>query len=386
MGEVATRSNTLIIVYVHGWQHNAREDDSNVKNFRQLLRNLANSGVVGGRRLLGVYIGWPGRSAPPILSLVTYWPRKSVAEEVGKGGVAEILLRLEYAANVRSSDPNGNLALFVGHSFGGAIMMAALHEVLLDRIVSAKPATDCYAGATPMSCDKSCVRTEPFGHGVVLLNPAIEANQVLQLKELVTEHCYPASQPKLLHVISTSSDYTTHKLFSLGQRLRMFGWAEEGELSRQFDGESMSFSEHELDRTTIGNFDKFWTGRLYRDDGNTWRYCSYAVDGIPQCVDESVTAPAVRVPARFHEPLSFVYTGADFMTGHNDVFNSHITAYMGAITIDSMQKRLPPGIELGGAPGDPCRAKFDFAHCFESLDQILGMQFEAAQERRAPGN
>ena len=69
---------------------------------------------------------------------------------------------------------------------------------------------------TVATTSHSSVKTEPFGHGVVLLNPAIEANQVLQLKELVAERCYANDQPKLLHVISTSADYTTHNLFPLG--------------------------------------------------------------------------------------------------------------------------------------------------------------------------
>ena len=39
----------------------------------------------------------------------------------------------------------------------------------------------------PTKDDDGCVQTRSFGHGVVLLNPAIEANEALQLKELVAE-------------------------------------------------------------------------------------------------------------------------------------------------------------------------------------------------------
>ncbi len=59
---VKQQSNTLMIVFLHGWRHNAREGDGNVKSFRRLLHNLASVNGIGGKRLLSVYIGWPGLS------------------------------------------------------------------------------------------------------------------------------------------------------------------------------------------------------------------------------------------------------------------------------------------------------------------------------------
>jgi len=372
---VENESNALMLVFIHGWQHDARQGDGNVHSFRRMLYNMANSGIIGGKRVLGIYIGWPGRSAPRYVRGVTYWSRKSVAEEIGKGGVSEVLLRLEQAAHVGEREGTGNVVVFVGHSFGGAIMLSALHEILLDKVISAAPATGCRASDRLDQCELPCVQTDSFGHGIVLLNPAIEANQVLQLKESVAERCYPEKQEKLLHVISTEADFTTHKLFPLGQSFRMFGWREEDVLTRNYRGQKVQLSEYDLDRNTVGNFDKFWTGRLQNEGDNKWRYCSFAVNDGLVCPKIGIETPPNLIPTKSHEPLSFVYTDADFMTSHNDVFNARITAYVSALTIESVQQKLPPGVTLPGRKDDPCRTTFDFGRCFESLNQLFEKRF-----------
>jgi hypothetical protein len=55
------------IVFVHGWKHNARADDGNVKSFRKLLRqvhDISKQNPIGTpRKVIGVYVGWRGLSA-----------------------------------------------------------------------------------------------------------------------------------------------------------------------------------------------------------------------------------------------------------------------------------------------------------------------------------
>ena len=54
VAHVEQQSNTLMIVFVHGWKHNARENDGNVQSFRRLLRNLSSvRGLGGHRRVIG---------------------------------------------------------------------------------------------------------------------------------------------------------------------------------------------------------------------------------------------------------------------------------------------------------------------------------------------
>lgn len=376
---VSQRSNTLVLVFIHGWKHNASENDSNVQDFRKLLNNLSKVNAFGRKKVLGIYLGWPGLSiSTPLLQEGSFWARKSVAQEVGKGGVTEALLRLERSS--RRSKQNENLFLVMGHSFGGAIVLSALNEVLLERLVNSTPNEGCYQATWPEdTCNVSrypCVRTEAFGHGVILLNPAIEANQILQLKELVAEHCYPKNQDKLLHVISTQADKPTHHYFPLGQRIAMAWWGEEENLDRVYRNESIPISEITLDRTTVGNIDQFWTGRLMHQNGS-WRYCSFALDNFKNCPESLVKTPKYIVPARTFEPISFIYTQEDFMKGHNDVFNPRVAAYIGAVAMEALSRRDGAAPDAAAKEGlkDCVGSYYSFGKCFDAFNSMFSDSF-----------
>src|SRR5918997_520354 len=50
----------LIVVFVHGWKHNANAGDDNLRSFRSLLRDARESEDQRetSRRVLGVYLAW----------------------------------------------------------------------------------------------------------------------------------------------------------------------------------------------------------------------------------------------------------------------------------------------------------------------------------------
>jgi hypothetical protein len=320
------------IVFVHGWKHNARTDDGNVQSFRKLLRqvhDIANQNPMGSpRKVIGVYVGWRGLSVDlNPFTQATYWERKATAEQVAKGGVTELLLRLEREV-VDDQRPNRNLYLVAGHSFGGAVVLSALNEIFLERV----------AAATAKKPDETCVRSRPFGHGVVLLNPAIEANEVFQLKELVAETCFVASQPRLMHVISSDADLATNKAFRIGQWLGVnLSWRQ-APLSRGFNGADVQFQETELDTITVGNFIPFQTGQLDWDSTESgWRYRSCVGDEL-ECIDAAHAAQ--HIPAKPNEPLAFIQTDRAFIADHNDVFNDHVSAYLAAIVAENRYKRM----------------------------------------------
>ena len=80
-----------IVVFVHGWKHNAHSDDSNVRRFRSLLDSLdlVERTTGCGRHVVGVYVGWRGSSTTlggPAANL-TFYSRKSAAERVALGDV-----------------------------------------------------------------------------------------------------------------------------------------------------------------------------------------------------------------------------------------------------------------------------------------------------------
>ena len=372
-----TKEGVLAIVFTHGWKHNAKSSDSNVESFREMLMKTAEllleEEAEGGqkarrRHLVGVYIGWRGLSLDlgPLTNF-SYWDRKAVAHQVGKGGVTELLLRLERAV-VDDDNPTKNLYLVTGHSFGGATVLSALNEILLERVAAAEevPLQMCQDKWSKPGCQK-CLKTRPFGHGVVLLNPAIEANEVFQLKTLVSQSCFAPTQDRLMHVISSDADKATNKAFVFGQWVGVNLTWRQAELERSFNGSTMTFREADLDRTTVGNFIPFRTGKLdAAEDKNAngpWNYRSCVRE--PNCIAKKEIGQ--HIPAASYEPLAFIQTDGSFIADHNDIFNDNVAAYLAAIIAESRQRRVRGGAVTDEAIPEPCLwddGGFDFGTCF----------------------
>ncbi len=312
--------------------------------------------------------------------------------------MTELLLELERAA-VDDSAPTKNLYLVTGHSFGGAIVLSAVNDILLERIVTAPPAKDCEA-PSKASC---CVESRPFGHGVVLLNPAIEANEVFQLKLAVARRCFGRNQVRLLHVISSDADEATNKAFGIGQRIDMLSWRET-ELERVVNDKRLHFAERALDTITVGNYTPFQTGQLcngdlaqedrrpecrlngrpgsclQRSEDGRWDYLSY-VD------DEDCVPPEDReqhIPVMTNEPLAFIQTDEAFIKDHNDVFSIGVTAYLSAIVAETRFKRASAfkGSARDERFPDGCVAPagtFNFGACFHAYERVFRRQSQSSQ-------
>ncbi|MGI9450771.1 MAG: hypothetical protein ACR2QH_09075 [Geminicoccaceae bacterium] len=349
------------VVYVHGWKNNASAANGNVKKFRELLaktaklqHELSKGSDSKPRKLVGVYIGWRGASleVQPFDQL-TYWDRKAVAEEVGKGGVTELLLRLERILR-NEDEPNKNLYLVTGHSFGAAVVLTGLNEIFLERIISADhDGNKCYK------------KTAPFGHGVALLNPAIETSEILELKQLAAQNCFHKNQERLMHVISSDADAATTDIFEAAQWLGLvIGW-NQARFDRTFTlpdqtEKKIRFDEAEMDTTTIGNYAPFLTGYLFAKDseyaeehrftetctgdvcvvdkciaqprGGTWDYVAFKRS--EDCF-RRIFKDKVHVPISDHEPLAFIKTDEGFIGDHNDVFNENVAAYLATIVAEN---------------------------------------------------
>lgn len=351
-------SGVATIVYVHGWKNNARYDNGNVLQFMELLRQTAAlKDRRSNRRLVGIYVGWRGQSFDArFLSNLSYWERKAVAHQVGKGGVSELLLRLERILH-DENDPNKNLYLVTGHSFGGAIVLSSLNEILMERIVSGQVDDD------------GKILTRPFGHGVVLVNPAIEANEIIQFKEIISNNDFHNYQSKLMHIISSNADWANRNLFYWGQLIGTgITWNQE-DITRNIRGQKFEFGELDLDTTTVGNFSPFQTGYLAASENNparkkdllddpyyggpkecvirarddSWDYISYTGSMSPGDRDHCIFPiedAKDHIPVGPNEPLSVIRTDAAFSRDHNDVFNVNIAAYLAAILTEGQHKQI----------------------------------------------
>ena len=136
-------TNTVVLVYVHGWHHNASAGDSDVAQFAETLavtrktltadqyrrsrEQLTGDGRV---KVIGLYVGWRGQSLMMPADYATFYTRKAAAEPVGR----ELweFLRLQHL--YESRNPPGSSAarrpfmglVAIGHSFGGQALFRAV--------------------------------------------------------------------------------------------------------------------------------------------------------------------------------------------------------------------------------------------------------------------
>jgi hypothetical protein len=196
IAQSARTTNTIVIVTVHGWHHDAAPGDKFAAGYARTLQDVRNKlddnvdGKPGffrrSRQILtgsgdvnvfGIYVGWRGMSLPGPLNYFTFWDRKNAAERVGYGDLREFLLRLNniYRTSYRDrkqSSPFVGLAS-LGHSFGAQVLFKAISSTLEQELIEATTTS-----TNPAALKQKCAKPlEGFGDIVILVNPALEAFQ-----------------------------------------------------------------------------------------------------------------------------------------------------------------------------------------------------------------
>lgn len=367
----------MLIVYAHGWKHNATNNTGDVNKFRKALRALSiinRQKGIADRKVIGLYIGWRGASiTAPFLENLTYWERKNVAHHIGTGGVTELLVRLNKI--VYQKKKYDNVFVIAGHSLGGALILSALKDILISNIVNTEVDKDIINVSKYRSRCKEYYKSKAFSDGIVLLNPAVEANELFQIKELVSEErCYSRNQPKLLHILSSNSDFANNVFFKIGQFLGVSLTHKEAKLKRTiYDGDptkegietkkNVIYDERNLDIMTVGNYPPFRTGKQ-----SSSKYIPCEADA--SCV--SSKDKERNFPVSPYEPISIVYTDKQFIKNHGDISNSHILAYMTSVVIENqfkknkqMAKRMFFCFEK-----KENNLKFNFSNCLSKFENI----------------
>lgn len=252
-----------LIVFIHGWQHNAKTDDSNVVGFRRFLNTAATmedtlSREPGTshvpRRVIGVYVGWRGQSIDvPGLENLTFWSRKTAAQHVAEGSSRELFARLRGFKCVQNSldrpagenscgrapaDNDKVKIVLIGHSFGGLVLYNAIAGSLIESMTHAFDAND---KPTPYW---------RFADLAVLINPAFEATRYTPLQRIASTTDNDHYEPPMLVTVTSTTDRATGVAFPLGRFVNTL-----------FERESGS-DEHSANRETIGHHDQYITHRL----------------------------------------------------------------------------------------------------------------------------
>lgn len=321
--------DAIIVLFVHGWKHDARSDDDNLVSFRTILGALARVVRPTGRPVLGVFAAWRGMSLyGPLLIEATFFGRKEAALRVALGSVRELFIRLRRYRNQEARDTGARL-IVIGHSFGGLITYSALAQSLVD------------AAALPPS------RIVPsFGDVVLLVNPAFEAARYLPVYELIEARRAPFARDQRPVFISVTArnDTATGFWFPLGMR-----WAARGESTR-------TKKEREALVHTMGHIPWLITHRLTAPTVTTRARHQQQVGALANvphsrfaAVDQSLTAfaqnPAgvgksqrfpggavlTQVAGEPHNPFWVVEASREVVDGHNGIWGQVFAQFVWAV-------------------------------------------------------
>jgi pimeloyl-ACP methyl ester carboxylesterase len=368
----------LIVVFTHGWHHNASKEDGNLLAFaNDALSEIAalEKKVYGAkaRPVVGIYVGWRGESINvDYLNNLTFWDRKNVAHAVGDGGLQELFVKLDEFRYAPKRAGKSRLVI-IGHSFGGAVTYSTLHHHFVEKLTANDP-------------------LHPIGDMVVLINPAFEAMKLKPLLDIAwSKEEYQQSTRPMLMIVTSEADTPTRHLFKAGRTLSTLFWdyhsAEERALNTTAVGHYVPFITHSLvtlkpgqecqtqgaaepvDRNAVNVglpankycFDEIRKMQIKQglreelvakpmlltrcDNPND---CSN-VDGNPYLPKGSYEEGKVPIGS----PILNIRTSAGVMSGHNDIWNPTMRAFIVEVVSSSLinlskttprsQPRTPPG-------------------------------------------
>jgi hypothetical protein len=322
-----------VVVYVHGWFHNAAETDDNVKRFKCALNNLQGIDGNSEEQVIGIYVGWRGLSwRLPLLRYLTFWERKNTSEEIGRGSLVEFLMRLERIVKPDADSPNK--LMLVGHSFGASAVFNSIGQIILARFLLdaekllAEEQPQQAAQAKPTHSQSRPGLVSAYGDLVVLVNPAIEATRIWPFFTSLNEYTKrtndllsPAQPPRLI-ILSSEGDRATRVAFPAARvfstLLESYG---EPRIETPF-GKHISLSQRDLDWHTMGNVPELQThDPLRRPNGQKWNSMCPAMDRQwqPAVIEERKNAQRAKGEKETGTEWSKEFSGTGITLKHSGI-------------------------------------------------------------------
>ncbi|RZM18057.1 MAG: hypothetical protein EOO88_41705 [Pedobacter sp.] len=238
----------VIVVYVHGWKHNAKNGDDDLDHFKDALQNVGelDEKVLGyNRRFMGIYVGWRGDSVTiPLVKNLTFWDRKITAHAVGNGAVFELFKQLTV---IRNKYPTSRLVI-VGHSFGTAVVYSAMEHQILSEIIESPPGS-----SQEIDMEKLTKRWD----AIILVNSAFEAMQVRGQYAAARSREYAKGQLPYLIFVTSNADWATNYAFPAGRAFSTI-------FKKYSDTDGVIGKE--MNTTAIGHYIPFVTHQLVAVD------------------------------------------------------------------------------------------------------------------------
>ena len=263
---LAKTGGLSIVVYVHGWKHNAQAADPDVERFRQLLADAylveEAKAKEGGKqhRVVGVYVSWRGKSIdlPEPWISISFWDRKNTAQDVAQGESRALFARLRAFQTAQNSVTSTGapvrtaaeaekltfpekrvLLILLGHSFGGLIIYNSVAQSLINSLYEAAP--------DPQG-KKVIAR---FADMIIIANPAFEALRYTPLHRAAAISTFEEYQTPVFVSITSTADTATRLAFPAGRCFstifQTHASDEEREANRRTMGHVESYITHDLE-------------------------------------------------------------------------------------------------------------------------------------------
>ena len=221
LDSISSAGPHYVMVFVHGWRNDASIGNRNLADFRlyaaHVARFLEDRALLNPNaqkpQLTAIYVGWRGARTDEtwmrrefgvvgewiggFFAVATLFDRKPVSEAIAPSVLAA-LRNIESELDIARSIPdegdyvptNKNKMIVFGHSLGGNLLITALKDDLVKRVVG-------HVGGKYMQ--------PVLGDLVVLINPAAEASKWIEVQRAVWQRLaliFADRRPKSEYVIA----------------------------------------------------------------------------------------------------------------------------------------------------------------------------------------
>lgn len=376
--ERAFDTGATIVLYAHGWHHNAKPDNGNIESFRNVLQALSHQPDQGvfcaneqpkekKTRLVGIYVGWRGEARNDLLGKwLSFWSRKKAAHRVG--GARDLMSRdrdpnitppsvafLQELHNIyrkandsrRPGDARSFTTLITtGHSLGGALLFSAI-DYLRTHKTAASPSYD----QKETSGDSVTSRYEGIGDVMALVNPAFEAKRYVDFNRIARSGNFSEEQGPVLMVVSSRKDKPNRIAFRIGRVFSTAVWPKNWLhpiLSINPIGFAPAYRTHDLEvatdcTTCRPDLDKLQVTNWYpkeidplSDKPGDFALAAPHTYGLEYEMKLKPHGAAVGV----HAPYMVVSAGGKIIHDHNDIFNSQLATFLLQFTSTAARKNV----------------------------------------------
>lgn len=201
-------NGTVILLYVHGLNHNAGEKDDNVSCFGELLDAIAMMQMPEPRtvNVVGVYVGWPGLvyDNSNLNAVVAYLGREAAADRIAERG--DLLDFFTHVSRVRHNSRSKHTRfVIIGHSLGGRATYMALRPIMQRSIDEGT----------------SSLRKR-IADVTVFANPAFSAVEHSSLERIMSAAAPDANSIPRFIMLTSESDEVLRGAFQASQKLTSF--------------------------------------------------------------------------------------------------------------------------------------------------------------------